>query len=164
MFRKTMLVIGLCVFVILALNVCLSAAEQTDDDVAAIQALTAAWCTAIEAGDVAGILALYSDDIVRMQPNAPISRGKQAIEEFLRGAFEQFTFEVTWPIEGTEEIIVADGWAFLLSEYIEKFTPKAGGEAIEDYGKIVEICQKQPDGSWKFAREIWNHTSPPDKD
>lgn len=63
-------------------------------------------------------------------------------------------------MEGTEEIIVADGWAFHLSEFVEILTPKAGGEPIEMRGKIIEVCQKQPDGSWKFAREIWNLNGP----
>ena len=164
MIRKTKLAAGLCVLAILALSACQSAAERTDADVAAIQTLLQAWKTAAEAGDVAGILACYNDDIVQMPPDAPANRGKQAIEEYYRPGFELFSIEATWPVEGTEEIIVADGWAFHLSEYIERFTPKDGGEMIEVRGKIIEICQKQPDGSWKFAREIWNRNSPPDKE
>lgn len=150
----------LFLFVALTLSCCQQAEESTEADVAAIQALVEAWKTAAEAGDVAGIVALYTDDIVRMPANAPVVRGKQAIEEFYRRGFELYSVEVTWPVEGTEEIIVADGWAFYLSEYIESFNPKTGGETIEDRGKIVEICQKQPDGTWKFAREIWNLNKP----
>ena len=99
-----------------------------------------------------------------MPPDAPANRGKQAIEEYYRGGFELFSVGVTWPVEGTEEIIVADGWAFHLSEYILRFAPKAGGETIEYRGKIIEICRQQPDGSWKFAREIWNRNSPQNKE
>ncbi len=151
-------------FVALTLSACQPAAERTEADVAAIQALVQAWGAAAEAGDVAQVVALYTDDIVQMPPDAPANRGKQAIEEYYGGAFELFSVGVTWPVEGTEEIVVADGWAFHLSEYILMFTPKAGGEAIEQRGKIIEICQQQPDGSWKFAREIWNRNSPPDKE
>ena len=135
-------------------------AASTEADVAAIQALTEAWGAAVEAGDVAALVALRTDDVVQMPPDAPTSRGKQALEDFYRSLFGQFSVGGTWPVEGTEEIVVADGWAFHLSEYIEWFTPKAGGETIEERGKIIEICQQQPDGSWKFAREIWNRNSP----
>ncbi len=152
---------AILLFVALTLSACQPTVEQTEADVAAIQALVEAWRTAAEAGDVAGAVAVYSDDIVQMPPDKPANRGKQAVEEFYRGAFELFSIKVTWPVEGTEEIIVADGWAFYLSEYIESFTPKAGGEAFEEHGKIIEICRQQPDGSWKFAREIWNRNSPP---
>ncbi len=151
-------------FVALTFSACQPAAERTEADVAAIQALIEAYSAAVEAGDVAGVVTLCTDDIVSMPPDAPALRGKQAIEEALRGFFEQFSIEMTWPVEGTEEIVVADGWAFYISEYIERFTPKAGGEAFEVRGKIIEICQRQPDGSWKFAREIWNRNSPPGKE
>jgi len=35
-------------------------------------------------------------------------------------------------------------------------TPKAGGESIQLEGKYLVVFQKQPDGSWKAARDIWN--------
>ncbi len=149
-------------FVALTLSACQPAAERTEADVAAIQALTEAWEAAAEAGDVATLVALRTDDVVQMPPDAPASRGKQALEDFYRSVFEQFSFGgSTWPVEGTEEIVVADGWAFHLSEYILRISPKAGGEATEEHGKIIVICQQQPDGSWKLAREIWNRNNPP---
>ena len=155
---------AILLFAALTLSACQPAVEQTEADVAAIQALVQAWVAAVEAGDVAGILALYTDDIVQMPPDKPANRGKQAIEEYYRPGFELFSVEATWPVEGTEEIIVADGWAFHVSEYILRVTPKAGGETIEERGKIIEICRQQPDGSWKFAREIWNRNSPLSKE
>jgi ketosteroid isomerase-like protein len=136
-------------------------AEQTDADVAAIQAVLAAWGVAVETGDVATLVAQRTDDVVRMPPDEPVSKGKQNLKDFFRGLFKQFSVEGTWPVEGTEEIVVADGLAYHLSEYILKISPKAGGEAIEERGKIVVICQQQPDRSWKIAREIWNRNNPP---
>jgi len=155
---------AILLFVALTLSACQPTVEQTEADVAAIQTLVQTWSAAAEAGDVAGILALYADDIVQMPPDKPANRGKQAIEEYYRPGFELFSVEATWPVEGTEEVIVADGWAFHASEYILRFIPKADGETIEERGKIIEICQQQPDGSWKFAREIWNRNSPPGKE
>lgn len=155
---------AILLIVALTLSACQPAAEQTEADVAAIQALVKAWGTAVEAGNVAGLVATYTDDILQMPPGEPARRGKQAVEEFFGGAVELFSIGLTWPIEGTEEIIVTDGWAIYISEYDQTFTPKAGGEMIEVRGKIIEICQQQPDGSWKFAREIWNLNSPPNKE
>ena len=150
--------------VALTLSACQPAVERTEADVAAIQALIQAWNTAAEAGDIARILTFYNDDILQMPPNAPANRGKQAVEAYYSGGFALFSVEMTWPVEGTEEIVVADGWAFYISEYIQNFTPKAGGEPFEAHGKIIEVCKRQPDGSWKFAREIWNSNSPPGKE
>jgi len=114
-------------FVAFTLSACQPAAEQTEADVAAIRALTEVWGAALQTGDVAAMAALRTDDVVRMPPDEPVSRGKQAVEDFFRGVFEQFSVEGTWPVEGTEEIVVADGWAFHLSEYILRISPKAGG-------------------------------------
>ncbi len=144
-----------------ALFACQPDTEQTEADVAAIRAVIAAWGAATEAGDIAALVALRTDDVVRMPPDELVSKGKQALEDFYHGIFEQFSVEGTWPVEGTEEIVVADGWAFHLSEYILKISPKAGGETMEERGKIIAICQQQPDGSWKIAREIWNRNNPP---
>ncbi len=151
-------------FVALTLSCCQTAEVSTEADVTAIQTLAASWKTAVESGDIDGYMALYADDIVQMPPNAPAVKGKQALEEKCLGLFGMFTVEVTWPVAGTEEIIVADGWAFHLSEFVEWLTPKAGGDKIEMRGKIIEVCQKQPDGSWKFAREIWNLNGPTGKE
>ena len=137
-------------------------AASTEADVEAIRALCVQWTTAAEAGDVDGLVALYTDDAVRLPPDGPSYSGKAAFEENFRGDFEKFSIEVVWPIEGTEEIVVADGWAFHLSEYIVLVTPSNGGETVEEKGNVVEIIRRQPDGSWKFAREIWNHPPPPE--
>ncbi len=137
-------------------------AASTEAEVAAIRVLTERWIAAVGAGDVDGVLALYTDDAVRLPPDGPTVSGKEAFEEYFSGAFEQFSFEVVWPVEGTEEIVVADGWAYHLSEYAGLVTPKEGGETMEEKGNVVVIIQRQPDGSWKFAREIWNHPPPPE--
>ena len=136
-------------------------AASTEADVAAIRALAEQWITAVEASDVDGLVALHTDDAVRLPPDGPSYSGKAAFEENFRGDFEQFSIEVVWPVEGTEEIVVADGWAYHLSEYAMLVTPKEGGETMEEKGNVVVIIQRQPDGSWKFAREIWNRNNPP---
>ena len=145
-------------FVALALSTCQRAPEQTQAEEAAIQVLSEEWAAAFNAGDVAGLVELYTEDVVRMPPGAPASTGREAVEETFRGLFEQFSGELTWP---TEEIVVTDGWAFHRGTYTARLTPVAGGEVMEQGGKVLVICQRQPDGSWKIAREIWNHDNPP---
>ena len=133
------------------------AARSSEEDAAAIQALVDEWTVAFNAGDVAGLVALYTDDAVRMPPNAPAYTGREAIEEAFSGLFEQFSGELTWP---TEEIVVADGWAFHRGTYRAGLAPVAGDDVIEESGKVIVIFQQQPNGSWKVAREIWNSDLP----
>jgi len=157
---KSKLIVVLCILAILVISSCQPPRQNIEDDVRAIKALVKAWVTAVESGDVEQILTLYTDDIVEMPPNAPANKGKRAVEDYFNKGLEAFTIEATWPVEGTEEIIVSGNLACYISEYQQKFTLKANGAVMEDHGKIVEICLKQPDGSWKFAREIWNSNNP----
>ncbi len=151
---------AILLFVALTLSSCQPAAEQTEADVAAIQAVAKEWMPAVKAGDVARLVAMYTDDAVRMPPGAPAIAGKEVIKEAFRGLFEEFSAELTWPT-GEEEIVVADGWAFHRDTYTVRLTPVAGGEVIEESGKVLVIFQQLPDGSWKHAREIWNRDNPP---
>ena len=135
-----------------------SAQESTREaDEEAIRVLIQEYAAAFSAGDVARLLACYTEDAVRMPPAAPAYTGRAAFEEGFRKKFEQFSYQLTWP---AEEIVMAAGWAFHQRTYISKLTPVAGGEVIEGSGKAVAILQKQPDNSWKIAREIWNSDSP----
>jgi ketosteroid isomerase-like protein len=36
-----------------------------------------------------------------------------------------------------------------------------GGKAMNDVGKYVAVWKKQPDGSWKMIRDIYNSDLPP---
>ena len=138
------------------LQACTPVATQAEADRESIRALTEAWSTAVKSENIAALVSLRTNDVVRMPPDGPVSKGKPAVEDFFLGLFERFSVEGTWPVEGTEEIVVADGWAFHASEYVLRLHPKDGGEATEIQGKIVVICQRQADGTWKIAREIWN--------
>ncbi len=131
--------------------------STTEADEEAIRVLIQEYAAAFSAGDVARLLACYTEDAVRMPPAAPAYTGRAAFEEGFRKKFEQFSYQLTWP---AEEIVMAAGWAFHQRTYISKLTPVAGGEVIEGSGKAVAILQKQPDNSWKIAREIWNSDSP----
>ena len=52
-------------------------------------------------------------------------------------------------------------WAFERANYTFRLTPVAGGAAMQENTKNLRILQRQPDGSWKIAREIWNSDNPP---
>ena len=45
--------------------------------------------------------------------------------------------------------------------YTVTFTPEAGGEPIRGIGKWMDIYKRQPDGSWKIYRGIYNSDLPP---
>ena len=132
-------------------------AAQQAEDVAALDAHVEAFEAAANAGDAAALAALHTDDAIRMPPNEPSVIGKEAITAWFQTRFEQFTQKLTL---SSEEGEVAGDWAFRRGTYTSAATPKAGGEPIQDDGKYLVIMQKQPDGSWKTFRAIWNSDNP----
>jgi ketosteroid isomerase-like protein len=58
------------------------------------------------------------------------------------------------------EVQVVGPWAFDRGAYRWRGIPRAGGEPIEDHGKYLVILQRQPDGSWKVARDMDNSDRP----
>jgi len=127
---------------------------DVEADKAAIRNLHDQTAAASNAGDLAR---LFTDDAIMMLPNEPALVGREAIHTWAQGLFDQFTLEETVT---TEEIQVAGDWAFLRGTYTFTMTPKPEGETQEETGKCVHIVQRQPDGSWKNTRLMWNSDQP----
>ncbi len=141
------------------------AAEEAQSIIASTQAdvdtITALWDqyeTAVESGDVNAVLAIHSGDSVRMPPNEPTIIGKEGIGSWYQKTFEQSTIELEI---SQKEIQILGDWAFERGAYAVTYTPKEKSEPASDNGKWVIISQKQPDGSWKRARAIWNSDNSP---
>ncbi len=132
---------------------------NTEADIEAVKNLTEEYDAAINSGDLDSWVSLYTDDAVRMPPNSPALVGKDAIRSVMQSSFEKYTFDIK---ETTEEVIVAGDWAFARGTYTYTITPKAGGEPIgDDSGKWMAFNKRQPDGSWKIYRNIFNSDLPP---
>jgi uncharacterized protein (TIGR02246 family) len=122
-----------------------------------VKNLREAYIAAQNAGDAAALTALFTDDAVLMPANAPAASGNEAIQAHFQTLLDQVTSEL---VVSQEEVEVAGDWAFSRGTHTVKLTPKAGGETMEDTGKYLNILKRQPDGSWKIARHIWNSDKP----
>jgi uncharacterized protein (TIGR02246 family) len=149
------------VFSITLLASCNQAAEQQAVDLAAdieaINRLNDEYVAAVNAGDVDGIMMLYTDDAVLMPPNQPALTGKGAIHSYLQGLFDMFSLE---EVLSPGEVVVTGDWAFVRATTTVTVTPRAGGEQTQDIGKGIAIYRKEPDGSWKYARLVYNSDNP----
>jgi len=134
-------------------------ATSTEADVEAINRASEEFVAAIKANDTEGLVSLYTADAVLMPPNDAAAKGSEAVRAWMQSFLDQFTME-DFTIS-TEEITVADDWAFRSGTFAMTASPAAGGEQIEDAGKFIEIWQRQADCSWKMAWDIWNSDNPP---
>ena len=126
-------------------------------DTAAIDALLDQYTAAFNSNDAAATVASYADDAIVMSPNQAAVEGKQAIQAVYEAMFKEYAFKGTFTPLETQ---VTGDWAYRRGNYAETGTPKSG-KPVEELGKWLEILKRQPDGSWKSHRLIYNSNNPP---
>jgi uncharacterized protein (TIGR02246 family) len=131
---------------------------NVDADVEAITQLNVDLIEAFNAGDVSAAVALVMDDAADLPPRRPAVIGKEAIREFLQSDVDRFSMHF---VDEIVEIEVAGDLAVIWTNYTVTLTPKDGGEPIESNGKWLKVLKRQPDGSWKYSRNMWNSDHPP---
>jgi uncharacterized protein (TIGR02246 family) len=118
-----------------------------------IEAAVAEWAKAANAGDAAGIAALYTDDAVLLPPGAPIAQGKDKIQGLWKSMLDMGVSNIQL---NPTEIIVSGNDA---SE-VGTFSYTAGD--TKGTGKYIVLWRKGDDGKWRLRRDIWNDDSTPE--
>ncbi len=133
--------------------------DTSEENLAAIRAIISDFMSSYNEADVDTFSALFTEDAIRMPPNAPVIVGRQRIRENMITTFATFDGEVT---VNQEEARFSGDFAITRGTWAVTLTPKAGGEAQSDVGKWLTMIERQEDGSWKIARNIWNSDRPVD--
>ena len=131
---------------------------STDADLAAIADFNRRSVGAINDGDITTLSSLTTEDHIMLSPNRPPRVGKAANDAANGRAFEQFDFDESWtPVE----TVVAGEWAYQRGTYTVVSTPKAGGATRTSTGNFLRIYRRQPDGSWRMTRDMFNSDQAP---
>ncbi len=115
---------------------------------------------AVNASDVAGWAACFTDDGVQMPPGFPANVGVETIRAWIQGFVSQFE-NVEFALSPSEVEVVGDDWAFETGNWEIALTPPGAAEPMRDAGKYITVYQRRPDDSWGMARDIWNSNTPP---
>jgi uncharacterized protein (TIGR02246 family) len=127
--------------------------DRSDADEAAVARVTTALLNAINASNLTGVLAVWSDDGVMMPPHHPSVHGRAALEQYFRDLFSQTRFEFVF---NSSRIELAGSVALERIEYTASAWPVEGGPVVRDFGKGLHVYRRQTDGTWKLAQDIWN--------
>jgi uncharacterized protein (TIGR02246 family) len=142
------IVVGL---VALALALPLPAFAQSGDLRAQIEKLNDAWEKAYNAGDAAGVAALYAKDAQVMAPGAEAASGTKAIQEaFAAGMAGAPKFALT-----TVDVVGSGDHAVETGKWV---ATSADGKHL-DHGPYMTLYKKEG-GGWKISRDIWNSAMP----
>ena len=117
---------------------------------AAIRELNRQWEKSFENHDAAGLVALFTEDCVRMPQGGPTTVGRPALEAAYRRDFAEVWKTQAKVRLNAEEIIISGEYAFARGAdtlvQVQDGRQALGGET----GKWLFIFRRQPDGAWKY--------------
>jgi len=151
----------LTVVVLLALVGLFACQEKVDveADVEVIEKMAKEWDVAFQAGDVDALTAMYTDDAVTMSQEQATITGKEAISAAFAKQLEENTYiNQQAP---SKEVFVCGDWAFQVGTYSDEFISKASEDTVKITGRWMAVLKRQPDGLWKYFREMSNSDTPP---
>jgi len=143
--------------VVLGLGACSGQQDAMQTEVSASKVelgqMNRDFAAALNAKDARAAAALYTEDAVLIPPGEPLVRGREAIEEYWRGAIES---------GGVRDVSVETMDALSsgsLGYETGSFVLTANGpdgEAVTDRGRYIELLRREPDGRWLSTHGIWN--------
>jgi ketosteroid isomerase-like protein len=111
-----------------------------------------AFLGALEDGDARAASASYTLDARLLAPSAELFRGRDAIERFWRAGVDTGLVEMQFE---TLELVRLDGLAYEIGRYRLGLRP-SDGVPVVDRGKYVRVHERQADGTWLWAVEMFN--------
>ena len=133
-----------------------AAAVETGADVQAIRGHVDRWLQLVKAKDAAGIAELYAEDGAVMPPNAPIGKGRAAIQQTWASMMRTPGFDLTIT---PEAIVVSSSGDMALDRGTYSLTVAPDGTTQTDTGKYVVVWRKIG-SEWKAAADIFNSDLP----
>ena len=116
--------------------------------------LDAQWAKAAAAKDVERTIAYYSDDAIVLPPNATSATSKESIRNAWKDMLASPGFVISW--EPKKLKLGKSGEMAWVSGTYELTMNDASGKPSNDRGKYLEVWEKQTDGNWKCAADMWN--------
>lgn len=112
------------------------------------------WSKAAAAKDLERTLAYYSEDAIVLPPNATSAATKETIRNVWKDVLATSGLVITW--EPAKVKLGKSGEMAWVSGTYELTMNDASGKPANDRGKYLEVWEKQPDGNWKCAADMWN--------
>ena len=131
-------------------------AVDTGADEQAIRGQIDRWLQLVKTKDAAGIAALYAEDGAVMPANAPIGKGRAAIQQTWASLMQTPGFSLTFT---PEQIAVSASGDMALDRGTYSLTFARDGTPQTDTGKYVVVWRKIG-SEWKAAADIFNSDLP----
>jgi ketosteroid isomerase-like protein len=138
----------ICCGLVLMLGAVLAAVPATAADKSDVAGRAATWEKEYNAGNLAGVVALYAPDGCRMPPNQPIACGSDAILANLKAGKDRGLAQVKIVVTGADS---NGDVGYGTGTYV---VTGADGSHV-DHGKWM-LVSKRVNGTWKTQSDIFN--------
>jgi uncharacterized protein (TIGR02246 family) len=115
----------------------------------AIRSLHSIWINAVNAGDLARLLTLMTDDAVFLGPGQE-PYGRESFCANFTAATERLIVRCSSELE---EVVVVGEVAYARSRDALAVTVRSGGAITQLAGHRITIYRRQPDNRWLLARD-----------
>jgi len=105
-------------------------------------------------GDATAAAEWYTEDAINMPPDVEDCQGRSAIQRVFSGILSGVK-EVVDMAFTTRELDVYEGTAYELGTFADTHIPH-GGDETTFLGRYMCVWKRQPDGTWKIHRFIFN--------
>jgi uncharacterized protein (TIGR02246 family) len=136
----------------------LSAAARAEAE-AGIRETMRAYNAALNGGQTAAVLPLYTDDGIFMPPYSESAVGKAAVKNAYDKVFEELKFHVKFTI--AELVVVAPTWAFVRTNSAGTTDHHSSGKTSAEANQELFLFARGDDGKWRIARYSFSPTNPP---
>jgi uncharacterized protein (TIGR02246 family) len=138
-----------------------SGAAAGTDDKAAIESTMSSYNAALNAGDTAAVLPLYTEDGIFMPPSSQSAIGKEAVRKAYDDVFKELRFNVKFNI--AELVQMAPTWAYVRTNSAGTTVHHSTGRTTSEANQELFIFKKGDNGKWRIARYSFSPTNPPSK-
>ena len=133
--------------------------SMTAEAHAGIESMMAAYNAALNGGDTAAVLPLYTHGGVFMAPYTPSSVGEDAVKVAYDEVFAELKFDVKFNI--AEIVPMAPNWAFVRTNSTGTTLHHSTGKITSEANQELFVLERGNDGKWRIARYSFSPTNPP---
>ena len=108
------------------------------------------------AGNPKALAELWAEDAVRLEPGLAEVGKKLIVQHDAETMQKNGEMKILTYAPEIQDLKIVDDWAFEWGYFKSTYRESPTSPVKSFRGKLLRVLEKQKDGSWKFARVMWN--------
>ena len=119
-----------------------------------LKAMSAAYASAVNAGDSSKYATLFAHDAIRMPPGAEPERGRDQIQNAEQADYDTARWNVAF--KPRDALAITDDWVYGIADGEVSIVPRAAGETSNVRLPVTWLYERQSSGEWLIKRQMWS--------